>query len=448
VEIAGMSGDLEDTKESLAADTQFLEGLDSSCETKSKEWEEVKATRADELVALAETIKVLNDDDALELFKKTLPSASSSFVQLNAKAASLRARALALLRGAGRGRGGSPASGLGMLELALGSKQVGFEKVVKMIDEMVLNLKAEQKDDEAKKEYCSVQLDTADDKKKGLETSVSNAEAAIEELEGSVATVKEEIEALEEGVKALDKSVADATAQRKAENEDYNKLLAEDSQAKKVLLWAKNRLNKFYSPKMYKAPAKRPLSEEQALAQLSNAPALLQAGEQRLRKDAPPPPPETFGPYTKKSQESAGVISMIDLLVRDLDKELQEAEVTEKDAQRDYEAAMAEAAKKRAADSKAVADKESTVASEEEMLQAEKDGKASATKELAMTLKYIQSLHGECDWLMKYYDVRKEARASEVDALGKAKAVLDGADFSLVQTGEAARRTGYLRAQR
>ena len=38
-------------------------------------------------------------------------------------------------------------------------------------------------------------------------------------------------------------------------------------------------------------------------------------------------------------------------------------------------------------------------------------------------------------WLLKYFGVRAEARASEIDALGKAKAVLSGADFSLVQTG-------------
>ena len=37
--------------------------------------------------------------------------------------------------------------------------------------------------------------------------------------------------------------------------------------------------------------------------------------------------------------------------------------------------------------------------------------------------------------LIQYFDVRKAARNSEIDALGKAKAVLSGADFSLVQTG-------------
>jgi len=56
------------------------------------------------------------------------------------------------------------------------------------------------------------------------------------------------------------------------------------------------------------------------------------------------------------------------------------------------------------------------------------------------TMKYIQSLHSECDWLMKYFDVRKEARAAEIDSLVKAKAVLSGADFSLLQV----KKNGFL----
>merc|ERR1719277_2420209 len=81
VRLASAENDLEDAKESLAADTKFVAELKAGCDKKTAEWEAIKKTRAEELVALAETIKVLNDDDALELFKKTLPSAASSFLQ-------------------------------------------------------------------------------------------------------------------------------------------------------------------------------------------------------------------------------------------------------------------------------------------------------------------------------------------------------------------------------
>merc|ERR1739838_298472 len=95
---------------------------------------------------------------------------------------------------------------------------------------------------------------------------------------------------------------------------------------------------------------------------------------------------------------------------------------------------MSDSATKRAEDSKMLTDKESTLADLESSLVASKESKASTTKELMATHQYIQALHAECDWLIQYFDVRKEARDSEIDSLEKAKAVLSGADFSLVQT--------------
>jgi hypothetical protein len=35
-------------------------------------------------------------------------------------------------------------------------------------------------------------------------------------------------------------------------------------------------------------------------------------------KDAPAPPPETWNAYKTKGEESTGVISMIDLLIKDI----------------------------------------------------------------------------------------------------------------------------------
>jgi len=110
---------------------------------------------------LADTIKVLNDDDALELFKKAIPSASASFVQLKVTAADQQRQALAAIK-AGR-HAGRPE--LNFIALALQGKKVNFSKVLKMIDAMVKTLGAEQQDDNDKKEYCSMQFDLADDKK-------------------------------------------------------------------------------------------------------------------------------------------------------------------------------------------------------------------------------------------------------------------------------------------
>merc|ERR1719352_946762 len=96
VSIAQMSNDLSDSEEALLADKEFLANLESSCKTKTAEWEERVKTRGQELEALADTIKMLNDDDALELFKKTLPGASS-FIELKVSSKSMKAEALAMI---------------------------------------------------------------------------------------------------------------------------------------------------------------------------------------------------------------------------------------------------------------------------------------------------------------------------------------------------------------
>merc|ERR1719409_2570032 len=337
---------------------------------------------------------------------------------------------------------------LDFIALAIQGKKIGFDKVIKMIDEMVATLKQEQLDDDHKKEYCAKQFDMSDDKKKGLERSIADLETAIEDQKDGIASAKTDIKNLEDSIKALDKSVADATDQRKQENEDFTELIASDSAAKELLGFAKNRLNKFYNPSLYKAPPKRKLSDEDratlaaggtlaptaAPGGIAGTGVTVLAAVSQHGVAKPPPPPEAPGAYQKKSGESGGVIAMIDLLVKDLDKEMTVTKTEEKDGQADYEKMMKDSAAKRADDSKSLADKQGTLADMQASLETSMETKASTTKELGATLQYIQSLHAECDWLLQYFDVRKDARTSEIDALGKAKAVLSGADFSLIQT--------------
>merc|ERR1740121_2509613 len=123
----------------------------------------------------------------------------------------------------------------------------------------------------------------------------------------------------------------------------------------------------------------------------------------------------------------------------DLDKEMTEATTEEKEGQAEYETMMKDSALKRVQDSKSLAEKAEAKAAAEGDLQAHTEAEKAAKKEHMATMEYDAMLHAECDWLLKYFDVRKEARAGEVDSLVKAKAVLSGADYSLLQ-----RPSGFL----
>mmetsp|Transcript_72553 Transcript_72553/g.125910 ORF Transcript_72553/g.125910 Transcript_72553/m.125910 type:complete len:708 (+) Transcript_72553:91-2214(+) len=436
VEIVQMKEDLKDTEKALLEDTKFLKELDTGCATKKEEHDADMKLRAQEQVALADTIKILNEDDALELFKKTLPGASS-LLQMKVNVAVQQRTAAAKILDAKR-HAISRRPELDFIALAISGKKVSFEKIVKMIDDMVKLLGAEQLDDDHKKEYCEAQFDVSDDKKKALAHSISNLETVIADLEETIATAASDIEALVAGIASLDKSVADATAQRQSEHEEFVELMASDAAAKELLDFAKNRLNKFYNPTLYKAPPTTTLSMEDKLyvqggGVLSAAASFVQIAAHSVGQVAPPPPPETMAAYAKKSSESTGVIAMIDMLIKDLTTEMTEAKVTEENSQKEYVQTMADSAEKRATDSKTVTDKQSAKASAEADLIAAKTETEATTKELMATEKYVASLHAECDWLLKYFTVRAEARAGEIESLKKAKDVLSGADYSLVQ---------------
>jgi len=436
IDLVMMKEDLDDTQQALGEDQSFLADLGKNCETKKKDWEEICKQRQMELVAIADTIKILNDDDALELFKKTVPSAS--FIQVrtvNKQMVSDALRALSQIQG-----GNKKFVGVELIALALRGKQANFDKVIKMIDDMVALLAKEQTEDNNKKEYCEAQFDFADDKKKELERSISDTEKAIEEATGGITTLADEIKVLEEGITELDRQVAGATIQRKSEHADFEAELAANTAALQILEFAKNRLNKFYNPKLYKPPPKKELTEEERISQNMGVGFLqiqtqTEAAHQSQKRSKdiapPPPPPEAPGAFKKKGEESGGVMAMMDMIKADLEKEMQEGEFAEKDAQGEYEAMVKDAASKRAADTKSVYEKEAAKAELEAQVQAYEDKKAAESDELSATKEYIGELHADCDWLIENFATRKEARAAEESALKDAKAVLSGADYSM-----------------
>jgi len=432
VKTAEFENDLEDTKEDLEESKKFLADLEVNCENKKTEWAEYGKMQAQELLALADTIKVLNDDDALELFKKTLPSGASSFLQIQVSDKAQRAQALETLRASKDPR-------VDLLAVALRGGKVGFGKIIKLIDELVVTLKKEQEADTEKKEWCESEIDKTEDNKKVLQNEVSDLETAIDDAKEQITTLKTEIEALDDGIRALDKEVGDYTDQRKEEHDEYAETLASNTAAVDLLKFAMNRLNKFYNPKLYKPPPKRELSEDEqitlnmggTLAPTEAPGGIAGTGISAIQDGAaPPPPPAANLAYKKKGEESNGVIQMIKTIIADVEKEIQVAKLEEKDAQRDYEKFMADAKAKRAEDSKSQSDKEGALAETTETLVSSEEGLKNKKIELMETEKALGGLHADCDWLLKYYDARAEARTGEIEALGKAKDVLNGANYS------------------
>merc|ERR1719359_2193035 len=215
---------------------------------------------------------------------------------------------------------------LELLEFSLKAKKVDFSKVLAMIDGMVAVLKEEQQDDDTQKAFCDSDIEKSTREKKDTEEAVAASEAFVEETTAESAATAEEIVALQKEIKALDKAVAEATEQRKEEHAEYLVFQQQSNAALQLIDKAKNRLNKFYSPTMYKEAPTKELTEEEKIYAMSGrsdmiataAPEFIAGTTQtvfaEIRRShshddaAPPPPPETWGAYQKKDGKSNGVM--------------------------------------------------------------------------------------------------------------------------------------------
>jgi septal ring factor EnvC (AmiA/AmiB activator) len=438
VAIVELKNEKADTEQQLTADTGFADQLEKDCAKQTKEYAEIKQTRADEVLAIADTIKILNDDDVLDLFKKTLPS----LLEIQVSQREIAAKALKLVLSTAH-KGAHPR--LDLIALALRGKTMGFDGVVKMIDGMEGALKKEQKDDESKKAYCEKEFHETELRFKELGHEKDHLDQQHQNLDAAIKETEETIVALGESIKDLDKAVAEATEIRKTDHDDYVSSTAQDQAAVQIMEFAKNRLQKFYNPKMYKAKPKRVLTDEERLyasaggdigttpppGELANTG--ISAGFVQISQDAQDAPPEApkVGGYEK--QQGGGVLGMIDRLINDLKTEMNEHRLEEEDAQEDYEKLMKDSAEKRAADSKAVSENESVLAeAKSDLSQNHKDRKANA-KNTGETHSYKQDLEKSCNFLLENFDARKQARTEEGESLDKGKVVLSGADVEFVQ---------------
>merc|ERR1719380_137321 len=180
--------------------------------------------------------------------------------------------------------------------------------------------------------------------------------------------------------------------------------------AVELLGMAKNRLNKFYNPTLYKEPEKE--EEEDFFAQVA------------VRAN-PGPPPEMPGEY-KKSESSSGVINMISEMINDVEDDMAEAKRDEED--------MNDAATKRADDSKLMVTKEGEKAEKATKLEDLKESKRTKSGELDILEEKIDNLHKTCDFLIEHYAGIKTERLKEEEGLKSAKMVLAGAKLGFLQS--------------
>merc|ERR1719161_3020878 len=187
VEVVQDKADLEKTTKAVDEDTDFKRNLAGACATKQKEWDARQKLRAEEVAAISDTIEMLNGDDALELFKKTMPSAAA-LIQTSTATRSQMRRAKSLIEKAMM-TDKAHAVNRHLILAALKSGTGGFEKVNTMIDGMNEVLEGEQVADDKQDVWCLAELDKAKEEAKATEQDVGDLSAAIDEQRDKIAGI-------------------------------------------------------------------------------------------------------------------------------------------------------------------------------------------------------------------------------------------------------------------
>jgi len=383
--------DIEDTKNNLSADEQFLMMLKEKCSQTDAEWEERQKTRQLEMEACSKALAILSSDDAHDLFTKTF---NPSFIQT--ESSDRRARASKLLA--------TMAAKLGNPRLATLASQVkldAFTRVKKAIDDMVAQLLKEKADEIKHKDFCTdefntnqLQTEKKERQKEDLLAKIDDLELTIKSLTDAIATLKSEIAEMQVQMKR-------AGEDREKENKDFQQTVADQRASQKLLQAALQVLKGFYEKKG----------------------AFVQKQE-----PAGPPPPPGFKEY-KKSAASGGVMGMLQQIINDAKAMEADAIRAEEDAQKAYEDFVKETNASIESKSKDIANKsEEKAKAEGDLVQANEE-KESTLLELEQLSNYNAELHESCDFIVKNFEIRQTARDEEIEALKQAKAILSGADF-------------------
>merc|ERR1712032_1007050 len=318
----------------IEEDQKFLATMEKNCKDEEVAYQERLKVRTLEIKALSETLKILTDDDARELYDKTM-----SLLQVDAsqtsKAAALQ-RSVEHIAEVAR-RNGNTA----LAALAVRMQLDAFTKVKEMMDKMLVQLQKQQAAEYDKNEKCKKDIDVTEDSIKEGEHLKADLSEKHQMLTDTISTLEEEIKGLKADVKAMEISLKSAGEERKAQNKLFQVSVSDQRAVINILNKANKRLKEFYSASLVQVN----MHNQQTPGAASSA---------------PPPSPKAAG-YAK-SAGAGGALQLLATVIKDAEAAVVELEVTEQNSQKNYGGFVQDATNSIEADRSAIETKTGEVA--------------------------------------------------------------------------------------
>jgi peptidoglycan hydrolase CwlO-like protein len=394
----------------VEADTKYIKQVKDALAEKKAEWKDRQSLRLKEQEAISKAISILHSDDARDLFKKSLASQGYLFLQeMSSKQVRGKDAATRLLKKA------SSVSKDGRLMMIVSRLSAGghFDEVIEAIDKMVTMLKEEEADDLKQKETC--EQDRADDTRSAIKTSRTMDELteAIMALNDEIEEAKKDKAEKEAEVESIKKELEELTKIRESENKEYLIAKADDEAASELVAQAKGVLETFYKENdlmLSQTAVRQPFTSE--------------AGK------APPPPPTTWdGGYQGKTDESTGIIAVLGMIKEDIDKDVEKATKSEKEAQDLFDETKKEMETSMENLGKLINELTLTISKKKGLVSDNTDSRLKEHGTLVAIMEKIKDAEPGCDYFTINFPLRSRDRNTEIDGLIKAKAILQGAKF-------------------
>jgi len=392
--------ELEDTKGQLDLDQQFLASLKSKCSESESEFETRTKNRMDEIVAVQETIAILNSDDSFDAMDKAVNTAFLQTASVSKEERARRERVSALLQHAADVNQ-SPQLAL----LATMAQLDAFTKVKEEIDKLVIELNKQMSDEVAHRDSCIEEIASNDRDTKALDDKQTSLETKIADTEQTIKTLTADITANQEAMAEMKTQMKRASENREAENGDYQQTIADQRLTQTILVKAVERMKEVYAF----------LQQQPGAAHIATSGTHTDAGNGPAR-------------FTKYEQNAGGarVVNMLETVLADSKTTEDEAIASEEDSQSAYENFMKDS-------NKAITKYMETITNLSEAKSKAKGDMSMAKTDLKQTVAQLGALsetlgdlRKSCDFLMNNFEARQSARAAEVDALKEAKAILSG----------------------
>jgi hypothetical protein len=400
VQLAEAKEDLEDTTGAMEADQSFLVDLKERCSVSDKEWEQRSKTRSLEIAAVGETIKILTDDDAHDLFGSTL-----SFLQLSSTRRTLSKEDFAREQAShALLREGSKSGRKALVQLSASVRLDAFKKVEEEINGMIADIEKESDDEVHLKAKCKEEFHQNEMETMAIEDTIKDLTTKINDLTSSIDTLEKEIAALKAEILETTIELQRSAELRVKQNKEYQSAIADQKATQSILKKALDRLGKFYAEQFLQLKAKHRHTKQEPGA-------------------AAPPPPQGFSEY-KSNEGSGSVMTMIEGIITDAKEMEQESIKGEQDAQASYESFVKESYAAIEAAQRSVTNKIEEKAQAEVSKTAAEGDKADADSTAEALAKTKADLHLSCDFVMENFEAREAARKGEIEGLQNTMAQL------------------------